>query len=135
MSEPTQPAPSSPSAEQAAPHARTLPGRLLAANIALLAVLAGVTFIGARDSLAQFTNGRSAAGGADGGSTAPGARPRGEYTMIPGRYQGSTTSAVYILDVANQELVALSWDRNKNRLEPIGYRHLPSDAKLFRGSR
>jgi len=95
--------------------------RLIALNIALLAVLAGVTIAGAQPG------------------TSPGsaqlARPRGEYTMISGRIQGATTAAIYVLDAANQEVVALGWDRSANKLETIGWRSLSDDAKFLKTSR
>lgn len=100
-------------------HAR----RLLGLNLALLLALGVVTLITTAQSSAQP------------GVNQAGARPRGEYTLVSGRYQGSTTSAVYILDVANQELVALRWDRNSNRFQPLGFRSLKDDTTLYRGTR
>lgn len=56
-------------------------------------------------------------------------RPRGDYTMVSGRVQGSTTHGVYIIDGTNQEVVALNWDRNTNRFTGIGYRNLVNDGR------
>lgn len=97
------------------PGART---RLVVLNAVLLVVLGLVTLSGR--AVAQ--------GGAQD-------RARGNYTMVSGRVQGGTTHSVYILDQANQELVALAWDRNRDRLVPIGYRSLTGDSKTQRGSR
>lgn len=98
--------------------------RVMALNLALVAALGVVTLASATRSGAQV-----GAGGVQA------ARSRGEYALVSGKYQGSTTSAVYIVDAVNHELVALDWDRNKNRFEVIGYRSLPADAQLFRGAR
>ncbi len=82
-------------------------GGLIALNAALLAVLAVVTF-------------------------APGAnaqhRSRGKYAMVTGGVTGSLSSVVYIVDTANQELIALSFDPSAKRLKGVGYRNIESDA-------
>jgi hypothetical protein len=94
--------------------------RLIAANIVLAGVLGVVCII-------------PVAGASDG---QPGVRARGAYTLVSGRIQGNTTHGVYILDSANQEVVALSWDRGQNRFNsPIGYRSLTQDAKAQHGAR
>lgn len=99
--------------------------RLLGVNIALLIGLAVVTLMSTLHT--PYSTAQVVPNAAQ--------RPRGEYTMISGRYQGSTTAAVYILDAANQEVIALRWDRNNNRFEGIGYHNLKDDAALFRGAR
>lgn len=95
--------------------------RLIGLNLALLAVLGVVTIVTSLDAGAQ-------PGAAGPGAAAP-ARTRGDYTVVSGRYQGGTSNAVYILDAANQELMALSWDRSRNELEVIGHRRLADDAQ------
>lgn len=62
-------------------------------------------------------------------------RARGSYTMVSGRIQGSNTHGLYLLDGANQELVALRWDIGRNGLVPIGYRSLTADTKASKGAR
>jgi hypothetical protein len=42
------------------------------------------------------------------------------------------TSAVYILDSVNRELIALKYDRSKTRLEPFGFRDLSVDSAAAR---
>jgi hypothetical protein len=93
--------------------------RLVAVNVALLVVLVFVTLTGSRPASAQPGT------GLPGGQAA---RGRGDYTMVCGKYQGSTTSAVYIIDAANQEVVVLGWDRSAGRLNPIGHRSMMDDA-------
>lgn len=94
--------------------------RLIAANIALLGALA----------VAMVIPRAAAAGGQ------PAGRARGNYTMVSGRIQGNTTNGIYILDSANQELVALTWERGQNRFNsPIGYRNLVQDGKTQHGVR
>lgn len=67
-----------------------------------------------------------AAGGAGGAAAAP--RAHGQYLMLSGRVQGANTNALYLIDTANQELVALKWNRSAGRLEALGYRSLQADA-------
>ncbi len=96
-------------------------GRLIGLNVALLGVLGVVTLIGVVSSRA----------GAQPGVGVGAARGRGEYTMVAGKIQGATTAAIYVVDAANQEVVALGWDRATNRLEPIGHRSLSDDARYL----
>ena len=96
--------------------------RLIGLNIALLAVLAVVTIAGVVSSRADAQQP---------GGAVPLPRMRGEYTMVAGKIQGATTQSLYIIDAANQELVALSWDRANNRFEPIGHRSIADDAKYL----
>lgn len=56
-------------------------------------------------------------------------RKPGEYTMVAGRVQGMPQAALHILDAANQELVAVAWNRNTRQLEPLGFRDLAEDAR------
>lgn len=93
-----------------------VPTRLIAANAALLALLAVLTIAGMQ-SQADAQPGSSAA------------RGRGEYTMVSGRYQGGTASAIYLVDSANQEVLALTWNRTKNEFEPLGMRSMLADGQ------
>ncbi|RMH27261.1 MAG: hypothetical protein D6693_05645, partial [Planctomycetota bacterium] len=77
---------------------------LIALNTALLLALAAVTL--APPAAAQA------------------GRARGEYAMISGQIQGREESAIYLVDTANQEMVALIWDRQRNNLLPLGRRSL-----------
>ncbi len=88
-------------------------GPLIALNVGLLVVLGVV-------SIAQAQ---------------PGARARGNYAMVGGEYLGGGgANAVYILDAANQELIAVKWDEGRKVLDGIGYRDLSKDAQM-RGGR
>lgn len=81
--------------------------KLLALNAALLILLGAVTF----------------------GSMAQGqARGRGEYTMVAGGAQGADAQVVYVVDVSNQEMIAVVFNPNAKTLEGIGYRNLAADA-------
>lgn len=93
------------------------PVRLIAANVVLLGALAVLTIVGLQ----------SPAGAQPGG--APAVRGRGDYTMVSGRYQGGTANMVYLLDSANQELLALEWNRNRNEFVPLGLRSLVEDGR------
>lgn len=88
---------------------------LIVLNGALLAVLALVTL--APGSHAQR------------GAT----RARGEYTLVSGEIVGGNANAIYILDSANQELVAVRWNDGSKVLDGIGYRDLQADAQAQPG--
>lgn len=85
---------------------------LLLLNGLLLAVLLAVTF---------------------GDSAEAQSRIRGDYTMVAGGVNGSQSSAVYIVDVANQELMAISYNQNTQALYGVGYRNLAYDASSRTG--
>ena len=88
---------------------------LLIINAALLAVLAAVTF----------------------GPTAIGQqRVEGEYTMVAGGAIGLNSSIVYVVDVRNRELLAVTYDHNNKKLDGIGYRNISTDTQtvLRRGN-
>lgn len=57
------------------------------------------------------------------------ARPKGQYGIVDGKFQGAQESAIYVFDSANQELIALRWDRSRKNLNAIGYRNIEEDAK------
>jgi hypothetical protein len=95
--------------------------RLIGLNVALLGILALVSI------------GPGASTGSAQSNAA--ARSRGEYTLLSGRVLGATANGIWILDAANQELIALSWDRARDRMEPIGYRNLSDDAKFLKRPR
>jgi hypothetical protein len=57
------------------------------------------------------------------------ARARGEYTMIAGRTNAGGPAAVYIVDSANHEVVALRWDSSKNAMIGLGYRNILGDGR------
>lgn len=80
---------------------------LVALNLVLLAVLAAVTF---------------------GASVHGQNRGRGEYTMVSGGVNGANAAAVYIVDVANQEMIAITYGQTAKQIEGIGYRNLAADA-------
>jgi hypothetical protein len=95
--------------------------RLIGLNIALLMMLGVVTI---------FSNVEA---GAQPGGTPAAPRPRGDYTVVSGRYQGGTANAVYILDAANQELLAITWDRSRNEVNVLGHRKLGDDSQIKPG--
>ena len=88
---------------------------LVAINAGLLAALALVVFVPPAGTNAQPA------------AAAPGAavnRARGTYTMVAGRVQGQVESAIYIVDAANQEMIAMKWDRSRKQLKGLGYQDL-----------
>lgn len=100
--------------DQSTPVRGGAPTRLIAANAALLGLLAVLTIAGMQ-SPAEAQSGT--------------ARGRGDYTILSGRYQGGTASAVYVVDSANQEVLALIWNRTKQELEPLGMRSMLADGQ------
>ncbi len=86
---------------------------LLLLNALLLGVLAFVTL------------------GPDAG--AQGARGRGEYTMVTGGANGTDAGVIFIADVANQELIAMTYNTNNKVLDGVGYRNMALDANNLRG--
>ena len=83
---------------------------LIAINAALLGLLALVSF--------------AATSGAQG-------RGRGEYMMVGGGANGTNSAVVYIVDAANQELIAATYNTNTKVLDAVGYRNLAADAGNF----
>lgn len=96
--------------------------RLIGLNVALLLVLGAVTIVGGFEAAAQ-----------PGAATTAPPRPRGDYTVVSGRYQGGTSNAIFVLDAANGELMALAWDRSRNEMEVIGHRKLADDTQIKSG--
>lgn len=92
---------------------------LLVLNLLLVAVLVAVTWTPPADA-------QNAAPPREG-------RIRGDYTMVSGRVNAGGSDAVYVLDAANRELIALRWDSAKQSLTGIGYRDLDADGKSSPG--
>jgi len=80
---------------------------LLVLNLALLTLLAAVTFGSSAD--AQV-------------------RQRGEYTMVAGGANGASAGVVYVVDTVNNQLIALTYDPNSKSLVGVGSRNLARDA-------
>jgi hypothetical protein len=62
-------------------------------------------------------------------------RPRGQYLLLSGKLSGVPAHAIYVVDVNNQEMIALRWDGTNQRLEPFSYRNIAADAELGRRAR
>lgn len=87
---------------------------LLALNGVLVVALALVTF----------------APGAEGRQTAARSRAPGQYAMVSARIQGASDDAIFIVDSANEEMIAIRWDRSRRAIDGVGYRDLAADAEL-----
>lgn len=83
-------------------------------NIALVAVLALVTLWTPAPVSAQGSR----------------TRAKGQYTLVSGRAQGITENVAHIIDAANEQMVAMRYDRSKKGLLLIGHRDLRADAQL-----
>lgn len=70
---------------------------------------------------------------AQGEPPAEGRRPRGEYTMVSAKTNQGGPHAVWIVDSANNEMVAVRWDQSRQAMLGIGYRSISSDARLSPG--
>ena len=55
-------------------------------------------------------------------------RGRGSYLMVGGEIQGGNSNAIYVLDTANEELVALRWNQSRSQLELLGFSDTRRDA-------
>ena len=67
-------------------------------------------------------------------STAAQTRSRGDYTMVAGSVNGALASVVYVVDVNNQEMIAIGYEPNSRELFGVGYRNLAVDAQtVLRG--
>ena len=62
-----------------------------------------------------------------------GVRARGEYALVGGQIQGGNANAVYVIDGANQEMIALRWNESTKSLEGVGYRDLQADGQAVPG--
>ncbi|MCC6660752.1 MAG: hypothetical protein IT437_07690 [Phycisphaerales bacterium] len=62
-----------------------------------------------------------------------GGRAGGDYTMVSGRVQGGSGNVVYIVDAANQEMIAVRWNRSTKSLDGLAYRDLAADAAMNPG--
>ena len=96
------------------------PRGLIALNLALLCGLGLVSI--APGALAQSGNSST-------GSRAMKPRVPGEYSVVGGATIGGVSSVLYVLDTANGELIALSWNDSTKSVDGIGYRDLSIDAK------
>lgn len=85
---------------------------LIVLNVALLSALGLVTF----------------APGAGAQMGTQNARVRGDYSIVGGSTIGGVSSAIYVLDSANRELIALNWNDSTRSLEGVGYRDLSRDS-------
>ena len=92
---------------------------LLAINVVLIAALVAVIWAPPADA-------QNAAPPREG-------RIRGDYTMVSGRVNAGGADAVYVLDAANREMIALRWDSAKQSLSGVGYRDLDADGRSSPG--
>lgn len=102
---------------------------LVTVNVALLAALGWAVLQGRG---ARGPEGAAFAQTAGMGAAAQGApgRLRGDYLLLSGRVRGSMSNVTYVVDTANQEMVALTWDRSRRQLTPLGWRSLAEDAQV-----
>lgn len=103
--------------------------RLIALNAALLGALALVTIA------TQVSDAGAQPAGAGGSRPNYPGRHRGDYCLVSGRTTGGSSSAVYILDSSNQELLALTWDRSREQFVILGRRDVTADARITRQKR
>ena len=80
---------------------------LIALNVVLLVML-GIFSFGPQPAQAQL-------GG------------QGNYMMIAGQSQGSTSATVYVIDTARGGMVGVQYNVGKKRVESVGWRVMTSD--------
>ena len=52
----------------------------------------------------------------------------GHYIAVSSEVNGISSGVIYIMDTARQELVAVTWDHNNNRVAVLGYRNVATDV-------
>ncbi|MCA9285762.1 MAG: hypothetical protein KDA22_11130 [Phycisphaerales bacterium] len=62
-------------------------------------------------------------------------RRRSNYLLASGFSKNDSAEALWIVDQGNQEVIAVTWDSNRNELVGIGYRDLNADAGVLRRGR
>lgn len=62
-------------------------------------------------------------------------RVSGRYGMVSGVVQNVYPGVVYIVDEANQEMVAVLWNETTQQFQGLGYRDFKSDIATFQGNR
>ena len=92
------------------------PIALLTLNAALLATLALVTL-------------------EPGAQAQQNTRTRGRYGIISGWVQNCDPEVAYIMDEANQEVVAVYWDERVKQFIGQGYRNMANDSSAFQSNR
>ena len=53
---------------------------------------------------------------------------RGEYVAVSGTISGSKTPVIWLVDQASQEVVAVQFDAQSDRMVGFGYRNMSKDA-------
>ncbi len=91
-------------------------GALLALNVLLVAVLALVSFAPSVQAGGLRQN-------------------AGDYIMVGGSINGSTSNAVYVLDQRSGTLLSFLYDRSSRKLRGLSVRSVSSDARRFSPSR
>ncbi len=97
---------------------RTSIASLVLLNIALLGILALVTF---------GKGGLAVAG--------TGSNVRGEYVAVAGTISGSKTPVIWLVDQASQEVVAVQFNAQSNQMIGFGYRNMSKDALSVQNNR
>jgi hypothetical protein len=62
-----------------------------------------------------------------------GVRARGEYALLSGKSVGGNSHSIFVIDAANQEMVAMKWNESTKGLDGIGYRDLSADINANPG--
>ncbi|MCC5822797.1 MAG: hypothetical protein LAT64_05280 [Phycisphaerales bacterium] len=57
-------------------------------------------------------------------------RARGEYTLVGGEISGGNSNAIYVLDAANREMIALLYEPSRRLIQGVGYRDLATDLVI-----
>lgn len=59
------------------------------------------------------------------------ARARGTYAAVAGRIPGTENHALYIVDEASQEAIAVQWDERSKQIVGLGYRSIAADQNAI----
>lgn len=52
------------------------------------------------------------------------------YLMVGGQMRGQIHNMVYVTDINNQLMVAITYDRNRRALVPVGGRNIADDFRI-----
>jgi len=83
---------------------------VIALNVLLVTVLTVIVFVPTSDAQNTLREGTS-------------------YVAISAVASGINTGVVYIMNTSQQELVAVAWNQNRNKIMTLGYRNIAVDAQ------
>ena len=84
---------------------------VIALNVLLVAVFTVIVFVPTSDAQPEIIT------------------PPTNYLAVPSEASGMSTGVVYIVSTSQQEMVAVAWNQNRNKIMTLGYRNIAADAQ------